>query len=106
MSAINQGRNDLRFNNSKGQCLLENWVEERAVEPLDTKEGNTDKSTSAAQVFKDGHTGLLSTDVNSGVEKVTTVMDDYRPPRGPGVRMRGKKAELLEQMLYEQVSIS
>ena len=28
MSALNQGRNEIRFNNSDGKCLLENWVEE------------------------------------------------------------------------------
>lgn len=28
MSLLNQGRNEIRFNNSDGKCLLENWVEE------------------------------------------------------------------------------
>ena len=28
MSILNQGRNEIRFNNSDGKCLLENWVEE------------------------------------------------------------------------------
>jgi len=28
MSILNQGRNEIRFNNSDGRCLLENWVEE------------------------------------------------------------------------------
>ena len=28
MSISNQGRNEIRFNNSEGKCLLENWVEE------------------------------------------------------------------------------
>lgn len=28
MSVLNQGRNEIRFNNSDGKCLLENWVEE------------------------------------------------------------------------------
>ena len=28
MSMLNDGRNEIRFNNSDGKCLLENWVEE------------------------------------------------------------------------------
>ena len=28
MTTMNEGRNEIRFNNSDGRCLLENWVEE------------------------------------------------------------------------------
>ena len=28
MSILNQGRNEIRVNNSGAKCLLENWVEE------------------------------------------------------------------------------
>ena len=28
MSVLNDGRNEIRVNNSDGKCLLENWVEE------------------------------------------------------------------------------
>lgn len=103
MTTLNQGRNEMRLNNSGGRCLLENWVEERAVDQIDHHDLNNE-TTSGAKMFKDGHNGLLTTDFAGGVEKLTTVRDSYRPPRGAGVRQTGKKQELLEQMLYEQVS--
>lgn len=28
MSTLNEGRNEIRVNNSNSKCLLENWVEE------------------------------------------------------------------------------
>ena len=28
MTTLNQGRNEIRLNNSNAKCLLENWVEE------------------------------------------------------------------------------
>lgn len=36
MSLLNQGRNEIRFNNSDGKCLLENWVEEVGYKFLNT----------------------------------------------------------------------
>ena len=32
MSILNQGRNEIRVNNSGAKCLLENWVEEVGVD--------------------------------------------------------------------------
>ena len=62
---------------------------QRAVDSLDPHDLNGDK-TSSAQIYKDGHAGLLSTDVTARVEKLTTVRDSYRPPQGPNVRQIGK----------------
>ncbi|ELT97541.1 hypothetical protein CAPTEDRAFT_223077 [Capitella teleta] len=95
------GRNDIPVNNSGGKILLENWVEERAVAELDPD--NLGNSTSTAQQFKDGHTGLLSVDVKKPVADMTTYRHSYRPPMGPGVGSKGKREQLLEQALYEQV---
>ncbi|XP_013416545.1 sperm-associated antigen 8 [Lingula anatina] len=103
MSTLNQGRNEIRFNNSGGRCLLENWVEERNVAHLDPAGGGADV-TSLAQVFKHGHNGVLSTEFDAKAENLTTVRESYRPPTKPGVRQVGKKHELLEQMFFEQVS--
>lgn len=103
MCTLNQGRNEIRFNNSSSKCLIENWVEERAVGDLDTVDLNADKSSSAKQ-YKDGHSGLLTTNNEAKAETLTTIRDSYRPPQPANVRQKGKKQELLEKMLYEQVS--
>ncbi|KAL5004232.1 hypothetical protein ScPMuIL_017688 [Solemya velum] len=103
MSILNQGRNEIRFNNSSGKCLLENWVEERAVAHLD-EVSQEENITSSAQKFRSGHGGILTTEFNAGAEQLTTVRESYRPPDRSKVRQVGKKQELLEQMLLEQVS--
>ena len=41
MSLLNQGRNEIRFNNSDGKCLLENWVEEVGTYNFHTVSSNT-----------------------------------------------------------------
>ncbi|KAJ8303978.1 hypothetical protein KUTeg_017561 [Tegillarca granosa] len=102
MSILNQGRNEIRFNNSDGKCLLENWVEERAVEHLDKVEKD-ENITSSAQVFRDGHLGILTTDFDAGAENITTIRASYKKPEPCGVRLTGKKEELMKQMLYEKV---
>ncbi|CAH1795783.1 unnamed protein product [Owenia fusiformis] len=103
MSTLNQGRNEIRFNNSSGKCLLENWVEERNVHDLDPQDLNGD-GTSGAKHFKDGHRGVLTTNFDAKAESVTTIRESYQKPVPPNVRQKGSKAEALEQMLYEQVS--
>lgn len=103
MSTLNDGRNEIRFNNSDGKCLLENWVEERATMKIDPM-GLNNEMSSSAQLFKDGHGGLLTCDFSDTMNKCTTVQDSYRPPPGPQVRLKGSKQEALERALYEQVS--
>ncbi|XP_062599110.1 sperm-associated antigen 8-like [Saccostrea cucullata] len=102
MSLLNQGRNEIRFNNSDGKCLLENWVEERQVADLD-KIDKDEKITSSAQIFRDGHAGILTTEFDSKVDNVTTVRQSYKKPEPCGVRLVGKKEELQKLMLLEKV---
>ncbi len=40
--------------------------------------------------FKDGHPGILSTDVNADHEKTSTCRESYKVPEKPGVRTVGK----------------
>ncbi|XP_059214137.1 sperm associated antigen 8 [Centropristis striata] len=75
--------------NRAGRCMLHNWTEERAVAALD--------SESCRQIQKQGHRGILSLDQDSRMESVTTVTATFVPPRGPGVRLRGIRGELLEK---------
>lgn len=103
MTTLNQGRNEIRFNNSGGKCLLENWVEERAVASVEPQDLNAEQ-TSGAQMFKDGHIGLLTSNLGASAEKLTTFRDSYKKPEPPNVRQKGSKAEMLEQMLYQQIS--
>ncbi|XP_067667154.1 sperm-associated antigen 8-like [Haliotis asinina] len=102
MSLLNQGRNEIRFNNSGGKCLLENWVEERAVKEI--VPDNANSNVASAQGFKDGHQGILSTAFNAKPEKLTTFTDSYRKPVKPDVRQIGRKTELMQQMFFEKVS--
>merc|ERR1711976_804355 len=102
MTTLNQGRNEIRFNNSGAKCLLENWVEERAVEEFDPSDLNAGV-TSGAQQFKDGHKGLLSTEINASVEKETTFRESYQY-RQPLSSAKGAKARLMEQLIFEDVS--
>merc|ERR1711976_557833 len=72
-----QGRNYIRFNNSKGKTLLENWVEDRAVEDIDPT--NLGDAKSSAQVYKDGHKGLLTIEQEQPLDGLTTYKHSYRP---------------------------
>ena len=100
--SLYEGRNEIRFNNSGGRCLLENWVEERAVAPLEPTDVNSEY-TSSAQLHRHGHKGLLTLDFEKEGEKLTTATDSYRQPKFPEVRLRGKKEEIIERMLYSQI---
>ncbi|XP_064620500.1 sperm-associated antigen 8-like [Lineus longissimus] len=97
MSSLNQGRNEIRFNNSGGMCLMENWVEERASQHLDP-------TKLTPNITKSGHAGVLTTNFDAKPEKESTMQDSYRPPPKPAVRLHGKKQEMLLQMLVEKVS--
>nr|CAB3266509.1 sperm-associated antigen 8-like [Phallusia mammillata] len=97
-----EGRNEIRFNNSGGRCLLENWVEERAAASLEPTDVNSE-CTSSAQLHRHGHKGLLTINLEANAAKLTTVRESYQQPRFPEVRTRGKKEELVEKMLYNQV---
>ncbi|KAL4228274.1 Sperm-associated antigen 8 [Mactra antiquata] len=103
MSILNQGRNEIRFNNSDGKCLLENWVEERAVQPYDTVSEDIKKiSSSKAELFRDGHAGILTVDLEAKPASESTVKASYKKPVHPGIPLQGNKSTLMRQMYMEQ----
>ncbi|XP_056288064.1 sperm associated antigen 8 [Pseudoliparis swirei] len=79
-----------------GGCMLHNWAEERAVAALDTPE-------TRSQIRKYGHRGILTTDWESKMERVTTLKATYVTPKSPGVRLRGVRGELLEKQLADTI---
>ncbi|XP_071954509.1 sperm-associated antigen 8-like [Antedon mediterranea] len=101
MTTLNATRT---INNSDGRCLLENWVEERSCKDLgyeETSHQDNEKPTTAA--FKDGHPGIMSINTNE-TEKLTTCKNSYQEPPKSQVRTKGRKRELLEKALFEQVA--
>ncbi|XP_038590520.1 sperm associated antigen 8 isoform X2 [Micropterus salmoides] len=83
--------------NNVGKCMLRNWEEERAVAAVDTEESKT-------QIQRHGHRGILTMDQESKMETVTTLKAAYIPPKGPGVRLRGIRSELLEKHIAQMIS--
>ncbi|XP_045156606.2 sperm-associated antigen 8-like [Mercenaria mercenaria] len=102
MSVLNQGRNEIRFNNSDGKCLLENWVEERAVKDYDTVTDTTKSSASKAELFRDGHAGVLTINLDARPANETTVKASYKTPVHPGIPLEGNKSKLMRQMYMEK----
>merc|ERR1711874_10122 len=102
-SLMNDGRNEIRVNNSAGRCLLENWVEERAnVErdpPLDREYNMQER----AGFLRSGHNGLITIDDAAKAEKLTTVRAVYTPPQVDQTRHVGKRKELMEQAFAKAV---
>ncbi|CAB1332716.1 unnamed protein product [Coregonus sp. 'balchen'] len=82
---------------SIGKCLLDNWVEERATAVLDNERPRP-------HIHKNGHKGILTMDLSSKVQGVTTVNAAFTHPRGHGVRQRGLRGELLEKYLIKKIS--
>lgn len=103
-NVLPDGRNFIPVANSSAKCLLENWVEERAVEPIDAEQLKMRaKATSMAQVLKNGHRGLLTTNFCATTKDLTSHLDAYRPSTGPGIRTIGTRTELMQQMFLERV---
>ncbi|XP_070543296.1 sperm-associated antigen 8-like [Ptychodera flava] len=100
MTTLNPTRT---INNSDGKCLLENWVEERSCQQLGLDETDSDQKN-IAKLGVEGHTGILTTKLDAGPEKLSTFTDSYRKPQYSGVRTVGSKKEMLEKMLYDRVS--
>lgn len=48
-----------------------------------------EKITSSAQIFRDGHSGILTTELDARVDNVTTVRHSYKKPEPCGVRLVG-----------------
>ncbi|CAJ1070831.1 sperm-associated antigen 8 [Xyrichtys novacula] len=82
--------------NKAGRCMLHNWTEERAVAALDAEE--------SIQIQRHGHRGILTLDQDTKMETVTTHKAHFIPPKGPGVRMRGIRSELLEKHIALVIS--
>lgn len=100
---LNNGRNDIPLSNSNAQCLLENWVEERAVKSLEPYNINDDTCCSSS-MFKDGHIGLITTEFDAKFKDSTTHYDHFRNPLPCGVRVVGKKQEMMQRMLWDKFS--
>ena len=83
-----EGRNEIRYNNSGGRCLLENWVEERATQNLEATDINRD-DLNCAKTHQYGHKGLLTLSFDAKAEKNTTVRSSYKPPAFPRVATQG-----------------
>lgn len=82
---------------SVGKCLLDNWVEERATALLDN-------SVTRTSIHKNGHRGILTVDMAAKVQGLSTIKSSYTPPKGPGVRQKGLRGELLEKHLFKILS--
>ncbi|XP_007236727.3 sperm associated antigen 8 [Astyanax mexicanus] len=80
-----------------GRSLLHNWLEERATELLDS-------SDSRSHINRHGHRGILTLDMTSKTQDETTVKATFTAPKGPGIRQKGLRAELLEKSLIKMIS--
>ncbi|CAL8405940.1 unnamed protein product [Arctogadus glacialis] len=80
-----------------GKCLLDNWVEERAVADLAD-------DASQEQIQRDGHRGIFSMNLESKMEDMTSLKSAYTPPVAPGVRERGIRGELLAKLITQRIS--
>lgn len=100
MSILNQGRNEIRCNNSEGKCLLENWVEERSVTNYDAV--NEDTTGSKAHIFRDGHLGILTMNFDTPSEKESTVKASFKKPVFRGISLEGSKSVTMKQMYLEK----
>ena len=58
------------------------------------------KAESSAQLYKDGHPGILSTEFDATAEKDTTFKVSYRPPEHPGVRLMGELFDILHHFYH------
>lgn len=56
-----------------------------------------EKITSSAQIFRDGHSGILTTDMDAKVDNITTVRQSYKTPQPCGVRLVGNVLKTRQQ---------
>ncbi|KAK3791065.1 hypothetical protein RRG08_010469 [Elysia crispata] len=102
-SIANDGRNEIRVNNSAGRCLLENWVEERANygrdPPLDREYNMAERSG----FLRSGHPGLLTIDDKAKAADSTTVRITYTVPDVDKTRQVGLRKELMERAFAEGI---
>ncbi|XP_025077821.1 sperm-associated antigen 8-like [Pomacea canaliculata] len=103
MSVLSDGRNEIPVGNSNAKCLLENWVEERAVKDIDPDVKIGGEVTSLAKELRHGHRGVLSADFNARCENKTIHRISYTPPEITSVRQTGRRKELMRRMLFAQI---
>ncbi|XP_007498845.1 sperm-associated antigen 8 isoform X1 [Monodelphis domestica] len=84
----------------RGQCLIHNWVEERATNELDRV---LNREESEGYRFRHGHVGLLTLELSSPQTSRTTQKDSYQHPGDPRKALRGKKEAMLELLLHHEI---
>ncbi|XP_068945275.1 sperm-associated antigen 8 [Petaurus breviceps papuanus] len=84
----------------RGQCLIHNWVEERATNELDWIANHEE---SEGFRYRHGHLGLLTLKLSSPQASRTTHKDSYQHPGNPRRALRGKREAMLELLLQHQV---
>ncbi|KAL8617784.1 hypothetical protein ACOMHN_062538 [Nucella lapillus] len=100
---LRDGRNIIPVSNSNAKCMLENWVEERAVQKIDPNVELKGNITSMLQVLRHGHKALLTNDYNAKFEDKTTVRVTYTPQIPDATRKVGCKKELMQKMYFNKV---
>ena len=76
-------------------CFLQRAVAH--IDPTEVKE----PQKGAAQIFKDGHKGILNIEFDAAAENLTTVREAYTEPRYPGVAVKGNRQRMMEQAFAE-----
>ncbi|XP_005921784.1 sperm associated antigen 8 isoform X1 [Haplochromis burtoni] len=80
-----------------GKPMLHNWVEERAIADLHTEDPKTHKHIH-------GHKGILTIDLESKMESVTTLKAAYVAPKTPVGKLQGIRGELLKKHTAQMIS--
>ncbi|XP_042307539.1 sperm-associated antigen 8 [Sceloporus undulatus] len=86
----------------RGKCLLDNWQEERATNPLD--QVPCPEMGTESYVFRGGHRGLLTLQAQAGLASATTTKEAFQTPRRTGLPVRGKREAMMEWLLYQKHS--
>ncbi|XP_030047730.1 sperm-associated antigen 8 [Microcaecilia unicolor] len=84
------------------KCLLGNWVEERSTSALDSPPLSAEY-ISEGYFHRHGHPGLLTVELLSKMADLTTTHDTFRQPICDSTRRKGKREEIIERLLYNQI---
>lgn len=83
-----------RHEKKAGKCMVSNWLEERAVAFIDTEQ-------TKAKIQRYGHRCILSINEGAKMEDITTMRTFYVPPKGPTVKLQGRRIEHLEKQIAQ-----
>ncbi|XP_070587434.1 sperm-associated antigen 8-like isoform X3 [Erythrolamprus reginae] len=85
---------------ARGQCLLHNWLEERATNALD----RVPRAEYGTEGFfhRHGHPALLTLDCRAAMPTATTTKDSFPPPVQTALPLRGKREAMMEHLLYQK----